>query len=176
MPIWIIGMMGSGKTTVGRLVGTTLDREFRDTDLLIQNRLGDTIRRVWEQGGEELFRSTESAVIEELAQGGDWVVATGGGAVLHPGNRNAMRRSGTAVWLQATPKELGRRIGSVRGRPLLDVDDPVARLQELLEERTDLRLVLAVDVDPHQDGEVGLGSARRDEIAPDPIECRPLIR
>lgn len=135
MHIWVIGMMGSGKTTVGRLVGEALARDFRDTDLLVQERLGDTIRAVWERGGEELFRAAETAVIEEISQGGDLVVATGGGAILNPGNRKAIRRSGTAIWLQATPAELARRIGSVRGRPLLDVDDPVTRLRELLDER-----------------------------------------
>lgn len=157
MHIWVIGMMGSGKTVVGRLVAEKLSREFRDTDLLVQERLGDSIRAVWERGGEELFRATESAVIEEISQPGDLVVATGGGAVLNPGNRNAIKRSGTAIWLQASAAELGRRIGSVRDRPLLDVADPVARLSELLDERAAAYEETAhhrITTDGHTPGEV----------------------
>lgn len=135
MHLWLVGMMGSGKTTVGRLVAARAGRDFRDVDLMVQQRRGASISELWEREGEDAFRAVEAAVIEELAGEGAAVISTGGGAVLREPNRNAMRRSGTVVWLQAPPDVLAGRVTRGAGRPLLDAESGEARLTELLADR-----------------------------------------
>ncbi|MDH3606220.1 MAG: shikimate kinase [Acidimicrobiia bacterium] len=119
MNLWLIGMMGSGKTTVGRLAAANSGLPFRDVDLIVQERLQRSIAELWEAGGEDAFRAIESTVVEELAGAAGAVVSTGGGAVLNLANRNAMRRSGTVVWLTASPAVLASRVVGDRERPLL---------------------------------------------------------
>lgn len=136
MKLWLIGMMGSGKTTVGRVVAARLDRPFRDVDLIVAERLGTSIPELWRRDGEDTFRAIEAAIIEELAAGDDAIISTGGGAILREGNRNAMRRTGTVVWLQATAEVLASRVGGSLDRPVLG-GKGAARLRELLDERAD---------------------------------------
>ncbi len=134
MNIWLIGMMGSGKTTVGRLLAGERDMDFRDVDSIISTRVAATISELWQRTGEEGFRALEADVVEELATGAGAVIASGGGAVLAEANRQAMRRSGTVIWLQASADVLAARLVGATDRPLL-ADDGTAPLAELLNER-----------------------------------------
>ena len=127
MNIWLIGMMGSGKTTVGRLLAGERDMEFRDVDSIISTRVAGTVSELWQWTGEEGFRALEADVVEELAAGAGAVIASGGGAVLAEANRQAMRRSGTVVWLQASADALAARLVGANDRPLL-ADDGTAPL------------------------------------------------
>ena len=143
MHLWLIGMMGSGKTTVGRLVAAAAGVEFHDVDLVVAQRRGASIPELWEREGEDAFRALESTVIEELSGAGPAVISTGGGAILREANRRAMRRSGTVVWLQASPAVLAGRVGGGTGRPLLGNGGTEARLEELIEARRDAYLAAA---------------------------------
>lgn len=134
MNLWLVGMMGSGKTTVGRLVAAGTGMTFHDVDLIVQQQIGSTIGELWEREGEDIFRGLEATIIAELAGSGDAVVSTGGGAILRGANRRAMRRSGTVVWLQASPAVLAGRVAGAFNRPLLGAGGE-ARLAELLEAR-----------------------------------------
>lgn len=118
MTIWLIGMMGSGKTTVGRAVAARLGLAFHDTDLEVEERAGRTISEIWEEEGEAAFRQMESDAVARLA-GSESVVATGGGVVLDPANRATMRSSGRVFWLDGPPELLAGRVGQDEERPLL---------------------------------------------------------
>ena len=130
-------MPGSGKSTVGRHLSRRLGLDFRDSDHVIEERIGCSIREFFAHEGEERFRDIEQAVIAELAAS-DVVLATGGGAVLREANRAALRAGGPVVYLRAGPEELYRRLRHDRNRPLLQVADPQAKLRELYEQRDPL--------------------------------------
>jgi shikimate kinase len=132
MILWLIGMMGSGKTTVGRLVADASGSAFRDTDAEVEARTGMSIAAVWAQGGEELFSSIEADVIVDMAREGSGVVATGNAAISDPGTRRLISTSGTVVWLRAQPAELVERLTGMVGRPILDAgDDLEATLRDV---------------------------------------------
>lgn len=131
-------MPGSGKSTVGRQLARQLGREFVDSDTVLEQRLGVPIREWFERHGEDSFRDQEQAVIEDLSQGAGRVLATGGGAVLRPSNRNALHSRCHVFYLRASPEELARRLRHDTQRPLLQVSDPLARLRELYRERDPL--------------------------------------
>lgn len=135
MHLWLIGMMGSGKTTVGRLVAAGAGIDFHDVDLAVVAQQGTSIPDIWAGAGEDGFRAMEATVIEQLSVGDRAVISTGGGAVLREANRRAMRRSGTVVWLQASPAVLAGRVTGGRGRPLLADGGGEGRLAELLDAR-----------------------------------------
>lgn len=133
--LWLVGMMGSGKTRVGRIVASRTGIPFEDTDDAVSAELGLEITEVFARGGEQLFREAEGRAIERAA-GRRRVVATGGGAVLDTANVDLMRRSGTVVWLEVDPAELARRVGSGAGRPLLRGAESLEdRLSEILDGR-----------------------------------------
>jgi shikimate kinase len=134
----LVGLPGSGKSTVGRQLARRLELPFTDTDHVIEERLGCSIREFFEREGEAPFRDVEESVIRELSQAGPGVLATGGGAVLRTGNREQLKRSGQVVYLRTTPEEVFRRLRHDRNRPLLQVDDPLQRLRKLYEERDPL--------------------------------------
>lgn len=118
--LWLVGMMGSGKTTVGIRVAAAVERMFLDTDSRVEILGGCTIREIFDRDGEERFRALESAVIEDVvATEPPSVVATGGGAVMTPTNVATMRGSGTVVWLSAAPETLAHRLEGRVDRPLL---------------------------------------------------------
>jgi shikimate kinase len=132
MPLWLVGMMGSGKSTVGRLVAERVGCGFVDTDDLVAMRAG--------AGAADLltidplaFRRAEAEAVLDIAVS-EVVVATGGGVVLDDGSVAVMRSSGLVVWLDAPVEELVRRVGSGEGRPLLG-SDPITAMEALLEER-----------------------------------------
>ena len=135
--IWLIGMMGSGKSTIGEALADSLGEPFVDSDAEVERETGLTVRQLWEQRGEAALRHEESGVVRRLAGSPAGIVATGGGVVLDPGNVEEMRRSGTVVWLRASPGALAARIEGT-ARPLLDVDDVEARLAEILNARESL--------------------------------------
>lgn len=131
---WLIGMMGSGKSVVGRRLAEKLDIDFFDTDALVERLIGRSIEEVWAEEGEEAFRRLESICITQLAEM-EGVVSTGGGAVLDPQNVETMRSSGPVVWLRATVETLTLRLGAGRHRPLLADGDIGQRLVHLVSER-----------------------------------------
>lgn len=137
MNIVLVGLMGSGKSAVGRVLAETLGRPLVDTDALVEVGAGCTIAEIFAERGESAFRDLESAVIGEAAVACGQVIATGGGAVLRPANREALRRSGFVFWLDAAPNELYQRAlrQGVEIRPLLAGPDPLARLRTLAESR-----------------------------------------
>ncbi len=134
----LVGLPGSGKSTVGRNLARRLGLTFRDSDHVIEERIGCPIRDYFEREGEDAFRDIEQAVISELADGAAQVLATGGGAVLREANRVRLRQAGQVVYLRSTPEELFRRLRHDSQRPLLQVTDPLARLRTLHAERDPL--------------------------------------
>ena len=146
--VFLVGMMGSGKTTLGRALAQRLELPFADTDRVLVERTGVPVATIFEFEGEEGFRRRESAVLAELAQGEGRVVATGGGAVLSAANRELMRAGGTVVYLRARLEHLWERTRHDASRPLLATADPRATLAALLEARDPLyREVAHVVVD-----------------------------
>lgn len=134
----LIGMMGSGKSTVGRRLATALGRPFVDADTVLQARCGVPISTIFELEGEAGFRRREAFLIAELSQPVGCVLATGGGAVLSPESRARMRELGFVVYLQAPVAELWQRLKRDRSRPLLRTDDPRARIEGLVTQRDPL--------------------------------------
>jgi len=136
--IFLVGMMGAGKTTVGRALATRMKREFVDTDRLLVDRTGVPVATVFEIEGEDGFRRRESAVLQEVCEQDERVVATGGGIVLSEENRRVMRESGTVIYLRARLESLWERTRHDSSRPLLATPDPRGRLEELLSQREPL--------------------------------------
>jgi shikimate kinase len=134
--LWLVGMMGSGKSTVGMRVARTGGHPFVDTDAVVEERARASIPEIFTQQGESAFRSLEEAVIADVAaRSVAAVVATGGGAVLSEANIGLMRQ-GTVVWLSASPATLARRLEGSSGRPLLTTEGPTLdALDRLLAER-----------------------------------------
>jgi shikimate kinase len=134
----LVGMPGSGKSTVGRQLGRRLGLPFFDSDHVIEQRIGCTIREFFAREGEAAFRDVEEQVIADLASGPNAVVATGGGAVLREANRQHLRDGGRVIYLRSSPEELYRRLRHDTQRPLLQVADPLARLRAMYAERDPL--------------------------------------
>lgn len=146
--IFLVGMMGAGKTSVGRVLAKRLNKIFYDSDHVIEERTGVKIPVIFEIEGEPGFRHRESAVLDELTALDDVVLATGGGAVLAQENRDRLRTRGTVVYLRASVKDLLNRTRHDKNRPLLQTADPRARLNELYEIRDPLyREVAHVTID-----------------------------
>jgi len=136
MTLWLIGMMGTGKTTAGRIAAEVLDIPFFDTDDEVATRLGQPVADVWVEVGETGFRVSETEVIQRLA-GETAIVSTGGGAILAEANRARMRDSGVVVWLRCSPEVLASRLSGSAGRPLLDGEpEPEKTLATILESRS----------------------------------------
>ena len=129
--IFLVGLMGAGKSTVWRILARRLGKRFVDTDHEIEKRNGVTIPVIFEIEGEDGFRRREQEVLADLAQEKDLVLSTGGGIVLKPENRDVLRNHGFVVYLNARPELLAERTKHDRTRPLLNVEDPLTRLREL---------------------------------------------
>jgi len=136
--IFLIGLMGAGKTTIGRQIANELSLEFFDSDHEIENRTGVTVTHIFDIEGEAGFRKRETAMLDELTQKKGIVLATGGGAILKPENRQFLMSRGTTIYLYANIDTLLERTAKDRNRPLLQTEDPKAKLEELLEIRDPL--------------------------------------
>ncbi len=141
--IFLIGLMGAGKTTVGRALARHRRLEFLDSDQEIEACCGVGIPTIFEIEGEEGFRRREVAKIDQLSQRHGIVLATGGGAILNPVNREHLRTRGTVVYLRGHPHELYMRTRHDRNRPLLQTDDPYKKLQALYAQRHPLYMETA---------------------------------
>lgn len=130
--------MGAGKTTVGKLLARHLNKQFIDSDHEIEKKTGVKINVIFELEGEDGFRTREEAIVDELTHQQGIVLATGGGVVLREANRLTLRSRGTVVYLRANAEDLWRRTRHDRNRPLLQTENPRARLQELLLQRDPL--------------------------------------
>ena len=131
----LVGMMGAGKTTVGRLLARRLKRSFYDTDEEIERRCGVRVPVIFDIEGEAGFRTREKQMIEELCTLDKAVLATGGGAVLAEENRRIIAACGTVIYLHARPPQLWQRVRHDRNRPLLATADPQEKLEALYSER-----------------------------------------
>ncbi|HSI22192.1 MAG TPA: shikimate kinase AroK [Methylophilaceae bacterium] len=136
--IFFVGLMGAGKTTVGKLLAKRLGKTFYDSDHEIESRTGVNIPVIFEVEGETGFRKREVTAIEELTAMHNIVLATGGGAVLCKQNRENLSQHGTVVYLRASVNELWHRTKNDKNRPLLQTDDPRAKLEKLYTERDPL--------------------------------------
>lgn len=135
MNITLIGFMGTGKTTVGRILAERLGYTFVDIDSVIEKEQGVTISHIFSELGEAYFRMLERDKIKELCRGEGLVISAGGGAVLDTRNVDDLRVSGPVVCLSAKPEEILKRVGGTDTRPLLQVPDPLAKIIEMLEAR-----------------------------------------
>ena len=154
--IFLVGLMGAGKTSVGRLLAKRFGKIFYDCDQEIERRTGVKIPVIFEIEGEAGFRAREAAVLKELTTLTDIVLATGGGAVIREDNRRVLMDHGTVVYLRASLDDLWQRTRHDRNRPLLRTPDPRAKLEQLFSERDPLyREVAAVTIDT---GNQSLGS------------------
>jgi shikimate kinase len=131
----LVGMMGAGKSSIGRRLAARLGIPFVDADSEIEKAAGMTIPEIFATHGEPYFRAGEARVIARLLEGGPQVLATGGGAFMNPETRANIHAKGISVWLRATLDVLSRRIKRRTDRPLLKTTDPVATLRRLMDER-----------------------------------------
>jgi shikimate kinase len=136
--IFFVGLMGAGKTTVGRVLAKSLNKTFYDTDHEIEKRTGVKIPVIFELEGEAGFRKRESQMIEELSQLENIVLATGGGAVLNDENRTFLKQNGTVIYLRANVHELWVRTRNDKNRPLLQNTDARSKLEKLFKQRDPL--------------------------------------
>jgi shikimate kinase len=131
----LIGLMGAGKTAVGRRLANRLDLPFIDADTEIELAAGTSIREIFAEHGEAYFRQGERKVIARLLENGPQVLATGGGAYMNPDTRANIKAHGLSVWLKADIKVLMKRVGRRDNRPLLATGDPEKVMKRLMEER-----------------------------------------
>lgn len=136
--IFLVGLMGAGKTSVGRMLARRLNKTFYDSDLEIERGTGVRIPLIFEIEGESGFRDRETKLLAELVKEENIVLATGGGAVISETNRRALAAHGTVVYLCATAKDLWQRTRHDKNRPLLQAENPLAKLQELFTQRDPL--------------------------------------
>ncbi len=152
--IVLIGLMGAGKTTIGRRLARRLKLDFIDADAEIERAAGKTVAEIFEEDGEAFFRSGEERVIARLLQSGPQVLATGGGAWMSEATRKATAERAISIWLKAGLDVLMERVSRRPGRPLLKAPDPRAVMQALMEERHPLYARADITVEsreaPHQ--------------------------
>lgn len=136
--IFLVGLMGAGKTSVGRMLAKRLHKNFYDADAEIERVTGVKIPVIFDIEGEAGFRGREEKMIEQLTAMQDIVLATGGGAVLSAANRERLHTRGRVIYLRAAPEDLWRRTRRDRNRPLLQTANPLARLRDLHMQRDPL--------------------------------------
>lgn len=163
--VFVVGPMGAGKTTIGKLLADDLGLEFKDVDREIEVRSGVDIPWIFDREGEAGFRARESAVLVELGQLDGVLISTGGGAVLAEHNRRLMSERGTVVYLHTSVEEQVRRTSRDRKRPLLQTDDPAAVLAQLMQIREPLyREVADVIIDTDGRGPKAVAQALADRL------------
>jgi len=136
--VFLIGMMGAGKTTVGRMLANALGFQFVDADRELEARSGALVATIFSVEGEDGFRRREAGLLDELTQRPRIVLATGGGAILNAETRARLKQRGLVLYLRASAEEIHRRTRNDRSRPLLQTADPLARIEELLAQREPL--------------------------------------
>src|SRR5262245_3650554 len=134
-PLALVGLMGAGKSAVARILGERLGAAVADLDAFVEAAEGCPITELFEREGETYFRRREGEVLRQALDAGARVIACGGGVVLDPGHRSLLRERCRVVWLEVSPAEAARRVGSKSGRPLLAGGSPPGRLAELLQAR-----------------------------------------
>jgi shikimate kinase len=165
--LYLIGMMGAGKSTVGRTLARRLKLRFVDSDHEIEARCGVKIPVIFEIEGEAGFRAREAQAIAELARLDGIVLATGGGVVLAAENRDLLAARGTVVYLRATPEHLYERVRQDRNRPLLATADPLGRLRELYAHRDPLyRSIADVVIDTGRQSVQALARSLLEKLGP----------
>lgn len=179
--IFLVGLMGAGKTSVGKLLARRLGKSFYDSDHEIERTTGVRIPVIFEIEGEAGFRARESRVLADLVQQPNIVLATGGGAVLADENRRVLSQHGTVVYLRASPHDLYQRTRHDRNRPLLQTENPLAKLASLFAERDALyREVADVIVDTGNQSVSSLAHRLEQKLAqlppdePDAASPQPL--
>jgi shikimate kinase len=144
--MWLIGMMGSGKSTIGAMAADELGLRFFDTDRMIVERAGMLIPEIWMARGEQAFRELERSAVSSVPVDGS-LAAAGGGAVLNAVNRAVMASAPPVIWLRARPETLARRVEAAGQRPLLDTTLPLEeRMREILRERNRIYHEIATHV------------------------------
>ncbi len=146
-PIVLVGMMGAGKTSVGRRLAARLGLPFWDSDEEIEKAAGASVTDIFERFGEEEFRRAEHSVIMRLLRSGPGVIATGGGALMNEATRGHILEEAHTVWLRAGPGTLLRRVGADHTRPLLSRGDPLVILERLIDERSPVYALATMVVD-----------------------------
>ena len=141
--VFLVGPMGAGKSTIGRLLASDLRLEFKDTDKEIEDRSGVDIPWIFDMEGEAGFRNREATMLAELVKMSQILLATGGGVILKPENRRALANNGRVVYLRASINEQVRRTSRDKKRPLLQNDAPRQVLSDLMAEREPLYLEVA---------------------------------
>lgn len=136
--IFLVGPMGVGKSTIGKQLAAKVGLEFKDSDLEIQKRTGVDIPTIFEFEGEAGFRKREQAMLDELTQQRGLVLSTGGGAVLDATSRQHLTARGVVIYLHCSPEQQFSRTQKDRSRPLLQTENPLAKLQELMDQRDPL--------------------------------------
>ena len=130
--------MGTGKTTVGKLLAQQLHKRFIDMDSIVEGRAGKSIGQIFEEDGEPRFREMERVLVQELAAASNQVIAAGGGIVLNPANISDFSRSGRVICLLASENEILRRISASTVRPLLEKEDKLQSIKKIMEQRRPL--------------------------------------
>jgi shikimate kinase len=146
--LFLVGMMGAGKSTLGRQLARRLAKRFIDADHELEERLGVTIPTIFEIEGESGFRDREEAVLDDLTKLTNIVLATGGGAVVRASSRERLKQNGTVIYLYAEPRVLWERVQHSRHRPMLQTEDPRQRIYDLFAQRDPLYREVADHVIP----------------------------
>jgi shikimate kinase len=141
--IFFVGLMGAGKTTIGKLLAKKLKKTFFDTDHEIEKKLGVKVAVIFELEGEEGFRKRETQMIDELSSKKDIILATGGGAILSEENRAILKERGKVIYLNAKPQHLAKRMAYDKDRPLLQQGNMLDTLNQLYKDRHPLYLNVA---------------------------------
>ncbi len=162
--VYLVGPMGSGKTTIGKRAAKRLGLEFVDCDTELESRTGASVNLIFDIEGEKGFRERETAMLEELSKRQGCLVATGGGCVLRPENRKIMSRTGIVVYLQTTVDQQLKRLRLDKKRPLLQTRDREERLKTLAEQRNPLYEEVADIAFPSQNRSIYLAAERLAQV------------
>lgn len=151
-PIVLVGLMGAGKSCVGRRMAESFRLPFRDSDSEVEEAAGCEVRDIFEVYGEPAFRDCERRVIQRLLHGGPSIIATGGGAFMDPETREEIKANAISIWLRADPEVLHQRTKRSKNRPLLSNADPLATLKELADKRYPIYAEADITIDTANEG------------------------
>ncbi|MBO6520164.1 MAG: shikimate kinase [Rhodospirillales bacterium] len=151
-PIVLVGLMGAGKSCVGRKLAESLALPFLDSDNEVEEAAGCEVRDIFEVYGEPAFRDCERRVIHRLLQAGPSIIATGGGAFMDPATREQVKSHAISVWLRADPEVLYQRTKRAKNRPLLANEDPLQTLKDLAEQRYPVYAEADITIDTGNEG------------------------